>query len=194
MKLDKSEKIILIILVFLIIGAFISIKNKTFLPTPKIESNAFFVNSQNEYKLPLYTKAISEKYNVFKDIYTSNEKILVYGIHPDSNDPMDNTTFQKQMEEALKKSNLKYKPIAYTDWEDEILAILVRNRNTINQESCKIQNSDGEKIENIIDISEKCFNRSCIIDNQHNKYIVISRDINFIINVLNEHEKRINKQ
>lgn len=187
MQLNKFEKITIIVVIFLVIGAIISIATKSYIPKSETKPIFYTIKNQNDYELPEYTKDISTKYQVYPDLYNSDEKLFVYGIEPTSDDPLYNLEFHKKMEKAYKKAHLAYKYVTYTDWEDEKLAIIVRNRNYINQDSCSNENNIGDKIENLIDTSENCFRKACIIDPQNNKYTLMSRDVDFIIQVLKEH-------
>ncbi len=181
MKLDRPKIIILFILAILVLTAIISghknIKLKT---TTAIEFK--IPNSATEKRIPSYYISIAKKYDAFKTIFNHDKKTFVYGYSTTSFNKTQNEHFHNEMNNLLKNENLDYEIIQYKDWDKEKRKLEIDY--TDNLETCTLESEEIDRIVEYLDFVEECMTYACIINTTKKRVVVISRDAEYILEVL----------
>lgn len=187
MKLNRIEKcmIVLVLLIFISAIVYVSIN----LYTKKYEEGIKVIIplTQEEILLSPQIKANAKKYHAYEDLYNSTALIFTYGYNTFGNIDQDSSGFHETMENKFKQANLNYKYLAVKNWRNESASIIAKYEQDItpNDDVCAPEYKLDKNLQEVLNISESCMKNACII-NKH-KIIIISRDVDFIIQVLKEH-------
>lgn len=188
MKLNKNEKIAVILVMVLIISALSCLIINTITPKEN-KVSLIVVLHQEEANIPRTIKLTAKKYHAYEDLYNTKKPLFVYGYTSAYSTRSGSLQFHEEMQKRFKKEKLNYKYLAVKNWRNISAELIAKYEKDITPsgEVCAPEYELDKKLQNLIDISESCMENACIIDNKKNKMIVISRDIDFIIKVLKEH-------
>lgn len=139
--------------------------------------------------MPKDIKQISKKYNAFREIYDSDELLLVYGYEPLSIEEKDNRIFHKDIDNLIKEHDLKVKVLSYKDWRDYIDKAQEDNGKDPN--ACTLFSAGEKDLQLIIETTQDCFRNACVVDAKNNKYVVIAKNP---MNIVATIEKYLGKQ
>ncbi len=178
MKLNNIDKIVLGLLTLLIIGDLFILCNR-YIQNKNSPFVIIRAASSEVKSLPKNIKEDSKKYNVYPELFNSDQKVFTYNYDTNSFDIKNNWLFHKDMTKKLKEANLNYKYIIQKNAITEITTI--GDKKTCN--AAIVLNQTHEKI---LDIADECFLNACIIDSKNNNYIILTRDTDNIMSVLKE--------
>jgi hypothetical protein len=193
MNLNRFEKGFIIAVFVLVLLAIVC--NFNSMKNPINEKNLheqIFIESvypESMTDMPKNIKELSKKYNAFKEIYFSDELILVYGYESLSIDEESNGEFHKSINKLLKNKNINVKVLAYDNWNE--LITKVQQDNGKDTEACKMYTKDEKDLQKIVETTRDCLINTCLIDAKNSKYAVISKNPEKIIMTI---EKQLGKQ
>lgn len=183
--MNKPQKILVTIslIIAVLLGSWYYYQSTHLQSKINPDDNIPYVEEYKEVKqIPDEIFAASKKYNLFQDIYSSNKKVLVYGY--ENNDDSDSVIFNK-FKKSIKKVDLKdYKIITTGDTDKYLQAIL--KKAGIDEDN---EHNIGTDVLPLITSTMKCFSSCCIIDPQNKKYVVLSKNPEFIIKEMIEYNK-----
>ncbi len=187
MKKKAILTIIIILFIIALIGGYIYWSR---LPKPEVEKitaddiqlliDNFDISYVNIKKLPKNIKKYSQKYNLFNEIYTSDELVFVYGYEKWSLNKTASGKFHRDIQKRITENNLheKYKVITITNPQKTVQQ--VARKNSLDPEKltkgCKITNPNDEDIFNLTETTASCYSGACIINNKKNEYILLSKE------------------
>ena len=181
MKLDKPKKITLGILIILILIAMIS-SIKQIITTQKFAPKTP-IRDTFEYKMPHKHSITSQRYDAYEEIFKTEGTLLIYGYTPGALDNNLGIPFHNEISTYLKDRNLNVKVIAYKNWKNKKNEL--ENKYFNNTSSC-MMNTVLKNLETYLKFISKCMDNACIIKPNKQEYILISRDAEYIIQVLEE--------
>ena len=154
----------------------------------------FVPETLNEYPmtmtaLPADIKKISQEYNAYKEIYNSDELLLVYGYYPLSVEQKENRIFHKRINELIEERKLNIKVLPYKNWRESIDQ--TQEDNGKNPGACTLFSADEKDLETIINTTKDCFMNACVIDAKHNRYVSMGKDLGVVIATI---EKQLGKK
>lgn len=187
MKLNIADKIIIGIVGILLIFAGISIKNRSYSGSgfPQIVTDA---PSSKVKQLPENIIELADKYGVYKELYASDKPTLVYGYNKFYRDESMNKIFHKKLTEKISENKIKFNIFVVENYKDKSSEIIAKSRGETGSCSPK----ENEELDALINTSQNCLEQACIIDMKNQKYTIINRDINDIIETLKEYKSGAN--
>jgi hypothetical protein len=190
MKIDKIEKAIIIGLsILLVISLVLNLKAYIIKKAQRRFPSEIFVPTFEEFQLPEDIRKQAKTFGAYDELYGSDKPTFVYSYSTINKKSHLNEKFHKNLSARLKKENLDYKYVVYKDWENDTDEIERKNQEKINTtETCAPAEGQEKELEDFIKISHHCINNACIIDVKNHKYVIISPDANYIINVLKEYK------
>ena len=191
MKLGIMEKITIAITLILVLWAGFNIYN-TFDRAYNSEKYINYIFDAEEKPLPKDIQKLSQKYKVYEELFNSEEPIFTYGYFKYTLKKQQSEKFHKKLEKRLKKENLNYKFLVYKNWDEYENKIEEENAAVYDgdDEKCLMENPSVQELDSVRNTAVECLQNSCIIDLKHNKYIVISRDVDFIIEQLKKYNQK----
>lgn len=149
----------------------------------------FDINTIEMRNLPSDIKKTTAKYNLFSEIYNSDNIIFLYGFEKGAKIENISEQFHKNIQEEIKVRNIdkKYKIITINNPEKIVKNSLIKQGINVDKiESCVDTDSN---LMNLIMVTAECYNTACIIDNKKNKYINFSKKYpEIIIKALEDYE------
>ena len=180
MKFDKQQKVTIIILAILIIGATISIIPKLVNSVKNIKQEPIFIAKKIELKEEF--PPIAKKYKIFTDMFEQNEPVLVYGYTQGHLNTAQSEIFDKKLNKLLEKEKIQHKVISYKNWKTTTNAI--QEKYIDNDATCTMVTKEQETLESYLSFIKNCFTSACIIDVKNKNYIKINRNTEFIIKII----------
>ena len=182
MELKKHHKITFWILGLLIIGAISS----------SIPNAINFIKAKHQgkpsYSIRMNLKSefpyIAKKYNLYPDIFEQDEPVIIYGYIPGHLNSEQSEVFDKNFKKLLKKENLQHRINSYKNWKT--IVDVIQEKYVDNEVTCTMVTKEQEKLEDYLGFINKCMSQACIVDVQANKYVVLSRNEDYIIETLKE--------
>ncbi len=189
MKLGRMEKITLAVVILLVITAIVSVTMKIRERNRLTGMYVTEILTDETKPLPEGIKTLSEKYKGYENLYSSDKKVLSYGYLQYTLDKKDGKSFHEELQSKLAKKNFNYEVITYENWTDYDINLEKANKAVYeeNSEKCLMENPSVQELDLLRDTSKECLMNVCIIDVKNNRYTVISRDIDYIMTVLEEH-------
>ena len=183
MKLNKYEKIItgIIAIIILYSGLLAFNRYKSF---KRFNDFNTLVYVTEEHNMPSDIPELSKKYQAYENIYNSDEPIFIYGYITNTFDKKDGLIFHDKLTKKLENETINYKVIPLKNWED--LHEELRVKHDPESEGCTMESPDQAELNKVLKLTSNCLMNSCIIDSKAKKYYVISRDTDYIVNVLKE--------
>ena len=153
---------------------------------------SLYVPTAEEIELPANITQLSKKYNVYTDLYNSDEPILTYGYAKHAILKKLGPKFHQELLSRLEQENIDFKVVPYKNWQKYDDQIEIDNVAVYDGDDskCLMENPSVQELDSVRDISTDCLRNACIIDVEQNKYILISRNIDFIIEQLKEYNKK----
>lgn len=182
MKLNILDKCIVgAVLLIVFLAAYINLR-----PYMQLKKHAFIGVAPQIEEHHLSNKIInySTKYHAFEDLFHSQTPVFTYGYNPLSIERGNNRAYRKKLEKAYNSANLNYKYIPYPDWRDEIATLKDKYFPLPNSDACFADIGIDEEFQKLTNVVSVCLANSCIIDTQQHKYIILGRDIDFVIEQL----------
>ena len=182
MTLDMPKKITLGILAIIVIFAGIQLIPQVprFKKIPQNNRLLFVDKMSFEKKY----KQLSIQFKAYPEFFESETPILVYGYISRGISRQQSDIFHKKLTKALTEKNIQYKVVAIENWPKTKNAIDKKYFNS-NNLSCSTITKDQELLLDYLDFATDCLSNACIIDKNKNEYILIDRNIDHIIQVLN---------
>jgi hypothetical protein len=184
MKLNNFDKSIIIFTVILVaITTFMLIKNYVFMKDNSIHLQ---LNSYNTTPLSQELKTQSKKFQLFEDIYNSDGKIITYAIETNTLDRKNNEKFDKDFQEEFNNKNLAdYKLVTYKDIDKIKEEYLIKNKDIVPETTgCGYGTLNEKEFDEFMQNVENCLINVCVINNKNNTITTITRDKNYIFDVL----------
>ncbi len=192
MKLGIMEKITIAITLVLVVWAGIE-STKAFDKHYNPEKyNPYILPTAEEKPLPKNIKQLSEKYEAYQDLYNSDKPIFVYGYTRYTPKKRESIKFHKSLKARLEKEKLGYKVITYRNWRDYDNTVEENNMDLYEGDgsTCTMANPSSEELDSLRNTSKDCLEFACIIDMKKNKYVILSRNVDFIIDELKKYNKK----
>jgi hypothetical protein len=184
-QLNKFEKIITVFIICLLIFAII-ISIKSYYYAKNLTKFAH-LNGYITENFPSDFKTQSKKFKFFEDLFNSNDKIITYSIETNTLNRKDNQVFDKIFKEKFNKSNLNYKIITYNDIEKIKKEYQKEHfKSSLETPSCGYSNETEKEFDEFTKNIENCLDKVCLIDNKNNTYTTITREPDYILEVLNK--------
>lgn len=183
MKLNKYEKIITGIIAIIILYSGISAFNR-YKSMKQFAIVSTLVNITEEHNMPSDIPELSKKYQAYENIYNSDKPIFIYGYDTHTFDKKDGLIFHDELTKKLENETINYKVIPFKNWED--LHDELRVKYDPESEGCTMESPDQAELNKVLNLTSNCLMNSCIIDSKAKKYYEISRDVDYIVNVLKE--------
>lgn len=189
MKLEYPEKITIAVLGVLIIWAVLCGVAKYRNSNSPVHHHIIVMPGVEEKPLPADIQKLSNKYRGYENLYNSGKKVFTYGWLQYTLEKDQGEKFHKALQAKLAEAKLNYEIIPYKNWPDYDSKIERSNSAVYegDDSKCMMDNPSVQELDTLRDTSAGCLRNACIIDGKNNKYIVISRDIDYIINTLKEH-------
>ncbi|MGN0031303.1 MAG: hypothetical protein ACI37Q_05040 [Candidatus Gastranaerophilaceae bacterium] len=189
MKFGICEKITIGILVILVLCAAYNIFGMVKAQRYK---ESLYGPTTDELELPANITQLSKKYNVYTDLYNSDKPILTYGYAKHAIVKKLGSKFHKELQSRLEQENLDFKVVSYKNWRQYDEQIEEDNAAVYggDDSKCLMENPSVQELDSVRDISTNCLRNACIIDVKQNKYILMDRDIDFIIEQIKEYNKK----
>ena len=186
-KFDKTEKIIITGLAVLVSIAFIC--NVETLFNPKFsDAEIMIFNNVEEHDLPSDVRAMSIKYDAYKELYESDKPTIVYSYSDRTTGEAFDKLFHEKFEENFKKSKLDFNYVSFKNWKDDSLKIILKNRKSDpDAETCPMTMEEEVKLRDYLDKSKHCIINFCVVDVKRGKYSLITPNIDYIMESLNEY-------
>lgn len=151
------------------------------------------INKFPKHKIPADIKDSSKKYDVFYNIFGSDKMMFVYGYEKGSKQENISEKFHKNIQKKIKKSKLNKKYEVITISNPEKIVNEVLNKNNIildgDKPQCQIENSDFNKVMNVIDTISGCYYGVCMINPEKSEYINVSKIYpDIIIKIMEEYK------
>jgi hypothetical protein len=181
MKLDKPKKITLGILLILTFIAIISITKQII--TTQIFAPKIPIKNSFEYKIPNKHNITAQRYDAYEEIFKTEGTLLIYGYTPGALDNNLGIPFHNEISSYIENKNLNIKVIAFKNWKNKKNELEDKYFN--NTSSC-MMNAVLKNLETYLKFISKCMDNACIIKPNKQEYILISRDAEYIIQVLEE--------
>lgn len=188
MQLDKTEKIIVIIVGFLVMMAFCSNAKRIFSKN-SVDISSIMINDIKEYELPPDIRDWSKKFEAYEDLYGSDKPTLVYKYTSKRTGKPFDRVFHEDLKKEFNEENLDFGYIAYKDLKDESFKLILKNQNRADGESCPFESKDIDKLLDIIDVTNDCIANACIVDVKKGKYYLMTPNIDYIIEKLKAYGK-----
>jgi len=185
MKFSRFEKIVIAILTVLIVSAVTC--QKLSRKASGFYANKLIALSTVEKKMLPDMRGLSEKFQAYQDLYSSDQLTFVYNYKRFGGSSGINKDFHERLSKKLEKANFNYRYIVYKDWEDNTLEVTLRNREYMNQDSCMPETDNEKELRDFIDMSQSCINNACIVDVKNGKFILITPDVDYIVSVLKKY-------
>lgn len=194
MKLKIFDICIILFVLLLVAGAITSICIKFHKRNELIKQSPMEPRISAELELPIYTKKLAEQYKIYPELFNSTERVFVYSYNTNSFKKNYDLKFRKDLILKLENENLNYKYLGVKNWrETDDLADFIGVKDISDcTDICipkGVPKEDAIKLENIMDIVNKCLKRACIIDMEHNKYTIMTKDPDYILTVLKRENK-----
>lgn len=186
----KKKIILTIIIILFTIGLIEGYIYWMKLPKPNVEKitkediqlliDNFDISYANIQKLPKNIKKYSKKYDLFSEIYNSEELVFVYGYEKWSLNKTVSGKFHKDIQKRITENDLhkKYKVITITNPQKTVQE--VARKNSLNPEKltkgCKITNPNDEDIFKLTETTASCYSGACIINNKKKEYLLLSKE------------------
>jgi hypothetical protein len=184
MKLNIFDKtIILFTAILLIVTIAMGIKNYKFL-----NDKSLHVQLNSYTTTPLSgIKNQSKKFKLFEDVYNSDGKIITYAIQTNTLNRKDNENFDKDFQAEFNNKKLDYKLVTYKDIDKIADEYVTKNEDLApDSDSCGYGTQSEKEFEEFIQDVKNCMINVCIINNKNNTITKLSRDKNYIFEVLKE--------
>lgn len=138
--------------------------------------------------IPAGVKESAKKYNLFKEMYFSDKKVLVYGYEKNQVEEPLNESFHTDFKKALKKNRIKnseYNIVIYTNLENQIIKTFKDHNIDIDEdEGCTIDVPSVKDLDLLLKTSMQCYANACIVDPAKNTYQVLPKDIPLLLEIL----------
>jgi hypothetical protein len=180
MELKNHHKITFWILGLLIIGAISSSIPKAinFIKHKQQGKPSYAIRMNLKSEFPY----IAKKYNLYPDIFEQDGPVLIYGYIPGQLNSEQSEVFDKKFKKLLGKENLQHKINSYKNWNT--IVDVIQEKYVDNEVTCTMVTKEQEKLEDYLSFINKCMTQACIVDTQTNKYVVLSRNEDYIIETL----------
>lgn len=187
MQLTKTDKISTTVVCTMVILAItlnfnslksIFIKNK---PTSNVlNSNPLYIYKE---KLPAKIKQTSQKYKFLEEIYTSDKPVLFFSYDPLSIAEKENRILYKNITDKLEQNpQLKQNIKIYKNGHKKIKAL--KSKYSSERKSCSLTSSGNMDLDDLIELTDNCFESACIIVPNKNQYYELSRDADYMLKQL----------
>ena len=138
-------------------------------------------------------KKYSKKYNLFDEIYNSNNLIFVYGYEKGSRKENTSEKFHKTIQKNIKEKNLdkKYNIIIITNPQKTVQEVAKKNNLGLEKatKGCDLKSSNDTGVLEIIDTTSTCYYGVCIMNPKKNEYITFPKRFpEIIIKALEDYE------
>lgn len=138
--------------------------------------------------IPAGVKESAKKYNLFKEMYYSDKKALVYGYEKNQVEEPLNESFHNDFKKALKRNRIKndeYNIIIYTNIENQIIKTFKEHNIDIDEdEGCTINVPSVKDLDLLLKTSIQCYANACLVDPAKNTYQILPKDIPFLLKIL----------
>lgn len=192
MKIGKPEICTILILAGMIIYIIINtaIRLGVFEDKNAIKIYPIVSNMSTEKQLPKNIRELSNKYNAYKDLYSSDKLTLIYN-YTDSTSPSEldmGLVFHQNLTKALEKEKLDYRYVVYNNWKDDSLEVTLRNKKFLDEtDSCKTPVELN--LQEYILTSQECILNVCLMDVKNHRFYTLTPDVKYIISELKEYQK-----
>lgn len=183
MKLNKYEKIITGIIAVIVLYSGISVY-KRYKSMKQFGIVKTWIDITEERNMPEDIPQLAKKYQIYENIYNSDKPVFIYGYETHTFDKQDGLMFHNELTQKLEKETLNYEVLSFKNWVDNNQEI--REKYDPKAEGCTMETSDQAGLNKILKLTSDCLMNSCIIDAKNKKYYVISRNTDYIVNVLKE--------
>ncbi|MBR5555133.1 hypothetical protein IKU74_03865 [bacterium] len=133
-------------------------------------------------KIPNGIIEASNKFGLWRDIYNSKQKVVVYSYISGSTCPYQSQEFHNKITSAAGASGGKYKarPTGPDKLEKEINAATAKlnekAKNITNPAQAKAINKEIQAFNKLMSFTNKCTLKACIIDPSKGEYILLNRN------------------
>ncbi len=133
-------------------------------------------------KIPAGIIEASNSFDLWKDIYNSPQKVVVYSYLRGSTCPYQSQEFHSKVSSAAASSGGKYKvrPIGPDLLQKEVDPIAkkleAKAKNIKTQEDVKAYNKEAQAFNKLLQFTNKCTLKACIINPSKGEYILMKRD------------------
>lgn len=138
--------------------------------------------------IPAGVKESAKKYNLFKEMYFSDKKVLVYGYEKNQVEEPLNESFHTDFMKALKKNRIKndeYNIVIYTNLEKQIIKTFKEHDIDIDEdEGCTINVPSVKDLDLLLKTSIQCYANACLVDPAKNTYQILPKDIPLLLEIL----------
>jgi len=192
MKIGKPEICTILILLGMVIYIIVhaAIRSGVFEDKNAIKIYPIVAKMSKETKLPNNIREISNKYNAYQDLYSSDKLTLIYSYTDStSDDELDmGIKFHEKLSKALEKEKLDYRYIVYNNWKDDSLEVTLRNKKYLDEtDSCKTPIEFD--LQEYILTSQDCIRSVCLMDVKNHRFYTLTPDVDYIISELKEYQK-----
>lgn len=140
-------------------------------------------------QIPKGVKESAKKYNLFKEMYYSDRKVIVYGYEKNQMEEPLNESFHTDFMKALKKEKIKndeYNIVIYTNLEKQIIKTFKEHDIDIDEdEGCTINVPSVKDLDLLLKTSIQCYANACLVDPAKNTYQILPKDIPLLLEILN---------
>ena len=180
MKLDKIEKIVIAVVIFLVVNAI----GMNYYNHQKYFHNRalpIYINNTEENKLPENIRELSKKYQSYIDLYKSDKPVLVYNYTTFKREGGIDKKFHEELSAKLEAENIDIEKIIFENWEDDTTEIALKNKKYLDgTETCGPSGKEEEKLKDFVDTAHHCINNICIIDVKNHRYLLMSPNGDYI--------------
>jgi len=193
MKLGKAEKITLGITLILVFWASISVLGTLYQKNHgHLGILVSYINGTDSGHYTMDMAKVSEKYKSYENLYHSDKKVFTYGYTQYTLNKNEGAKFHKELQKKLAGENLNYDVVVYKNPQDYESDVESRNSGVYEGDAskCLMENPSVQELDNLRKLSNDCLINACIIDMKKKEYIVLSRDTDYIIEQLKEHNQK----
>ena len=139
------------------------------------------ISAPTPQKIPAGIVETSKKLNLWRDIYTSSQKVVVYSYIPGSTCPYQSQEFHNKVSTAATNSAGKYKvrPIGPDKLKKEVNTAIskveAKAKNVSSQEGVQQINKEIQSLNQLLTFTNKCTIKACIINPSKGEYILMER-------------------
>jgi len=141
-------------------------------------------------KIPTGIIETSKKLNLWRDIYTTQQKVVVYSYKQGSTCPYQSQAFHNKISSSAANSGGKYRarPTGPDKMEKEINLVISKieaeAKNVKSQEDVNYINSKIRDFNKLLTFTNKCTMKACIINPSKGEYILLNRNAEEVINAM----------